>query len=567
MANYQYTGATTLVHPYLSSMINYAQPVKFQGFDVAEEKNIHHNMSSFAETAALGYLKSQAIEFVNYNKRQMSRIYPKGTRADSSNYMPQIFWNAGCQMVALNFQTPDLPMQLNQGKFEYNGGCGYLLKPDFMRRKDRTFDPFAESPVDGVIAAQCSVRVISGQFLSDKKVGTYVEVDMYGLPTDTIRKEFRTRLVPANGLNPVYNEEPFVFRKVVLPDLAVIRIAVFDENGKMLGQRILPLDGLQAGYRHVSLRTEGNFPMSLAMLFICIELKIYIPDGLGDLMDALSDPRAFLSAQEKRVAQMKAMGIEESDVQTQDLKLGGVKANAKKDDDKKDDYKLEVITKDSLKELKPFQKLKKKHMKALNSLMKRQAKDKAAIQKFQCTAIEKYMKNSKQSDLTQDVKLKELVINQMEQWSELVEKHKKEEWELLKTQASEQGNILERLMNLEQVKQLRQLEQKFDIENKEMKARQAKISMETAKEVNNDRTLRNKAERERRLREKNSNNTKKFIDERKATAMKQGKERDKLTKSHDKQHSELTKNTQIEVGMYDNAEIEYKLANKKVFVI
>ena len=37
---------------------------------------------------------------------------------------------------------------------------------------------------------------------------------MYGLPTDTIRREFRTRVVPSNGLNPVYNEEPFVFRKV-----------------------------------------------------------------------------------------------------------------------------------------------------------------------------------------------------------------------------------------------------------------------------------------------------------------------------------------------------------------
>lgn len=35
----------------------------------------------------------------------MSRIYPKGTRMDSSNYMPQMFWNVGCQMVALNFQT------------------------------------------------------------------------------------------------------------------------------------------------------------------------------------------------------------------------------------------------------------------------------------------------------------------------------------------------------------------------------------------------------------------------------------------------------------------------------
>lgn len=52
-------------------------------------------------------------------------------------------------------------------------------------------------------------------------------------------------------------------------------------------------------------------------------------------MDALSDPRAFLSAQEKRVAQMKAMGIEESDVQTNDLKLGSVKATAKRDDTKK----------------------------------------------------------------------------------------------------------------------------------------------------------------------------------------------------------------------------------------
>ena len=39
---------------------------------------------------------------------------------------------------------------------------------------------------------------------------------MYGLPTDTIRKEFRTKIVPANGLNPVYENEIFSFRKVIL---------------------------------------------------------------------------------------------------------------------------------------------------------------------------------------------------------------------------------------------------------------------------------------------------------------------------------------------------------------
>ncbi|VDM18540.1 unnamed protein product [Hydatigera taeniaeformis] len=333
LAQYHYTGATKTIHPLLSSMVNYAQPVKFQGFDVAEDESIHYHMSSFSETVALGLMKNEAIEFVNYNKRQMSRIYPRGNRVESSNYMPQIFWNAGCQMVALNFQTPDLAMQLNQGKFEYNGNCGYLLKPEFMRRPERQFDPFSESPMDGVIAATCEVRIISGQFLSDRKVGTYVEVDMYGLPTDTIRKEFRTRVVPNNGLNPVYGEDAvFVFRKplctrafqVVLPDLAVLRFAVYEDTGKLIGQRVLPLDGLQSGYRHISLRTEGNFPLSLPTLFCRVSLTTYVPEGLNDLVDALSDPRAFLSKEEQRMKQVSheptvsshlaSMGIDSSEI-------------------------------------------------------------------------------------------------------------------------------------------------------------------------------------------------------------------------------------------------------------
>uniref|UniRef100_Q7M457 Phosphoinositide phospholipase C n=1 Tax=Artemia sp. TaxID=6662 RepID=Q7M457_ARTSX len=377
-----YSGSTTNVHPWLSSMINYAQPVKFQSFEHASQKNVHHNMSSFSEAAGLNLLKTSAIEFVNYNKRQMSRIYPKGTRADSSNYMPQVFWNAGCQMVSLNYQTPDLPFQLNQGKFEYNGNCGYLLKPDFMRRPDKAFDPFAESPVDGVIAAQCQVQVIAGQFLSSNKVGTYVEVDMYGLPTDTIRKEFRTRLIPANGLNPIYNEEPFLFRKVVLPDLAVLRFGVYDENGKLLGQRILPLDGLQAGYRHISLRTEANFPMSLPMLFCNVELKIYVPDGLGGLMDALSDPNAFLKQKQKQDDQMKAMGIE----QTAD---GGVKGQA---EEKREEMKFDPVTLESLRNDKGLPKATKKHQKDYETMKKKQLKDKLGIQKSQVTAIEKLCK-------------------------------------------------------------------------------------------------------------------------------------------------------------------------------
>lgn len=35
--------------------------------------------------------------------------------------------------VALNYQTPSKAMDLNDGKFQKNGGCGYILKPEIMR--------------------------------------------------------------------------------------------------------------------------------------------------------------------------------------------------------------------------------------------------------------------------------------------------------------------------------------------------------------------------------------------------------------------------------------------------
>ncbi|CAG9764936.1 unnamed protein product [Ceutorhynchus assimilis] len=554
----QHTSSTTNVHPLLSSMINYAQPVKFQSFDLSEQKNIHHNMSSFSEPAGLNLLKQQAIDFVNYNKRQMSRIYPSGARANSSNYMPQVFWNAGCQMVSLNFQTSDLPMQLNMGKFEYNGNCGYLLKPDFMRRPDRTFDPFAESPVDGVIAAQCSVQVIAGQFLSDKKIGTYVEVDMYGLPTDTIRKEFRTRMVPGNGLNPVYNEEPFLFRKVVLPDLAVLRFGVYDENSRLLGQRILPLDGLQAGYRHISLRTEANFPMSLPMLFCNIELKIYVPDGFEDFMAALSDPRAFSQAKDKQNEQMNSMGIEVTDTKA-------AEKQPKKEEKKVEPLVFEPITIEYIKQDKGFQKTTKKQLKDYDTLKKKQQKEKASTQKSQCAAIDKLIKGKSKNDLVNDESVRKLVTEQTIEWSSLMEKHRKQEWEFLRTQLDDQRDLLKKHMEILQGQQMRQLEAKHDKEVKEMNSQQAKVAVETAKEIANDKTLKTKKDKDRRLKEKQQNNTKKFMEERKTALIKQQREKDKLQITHDKQLEMLSHDIQKMIDMYKNEEKEYDMSPKNEF--
>ncbi|XP_011066449.1 PREDICTED: 1-phosphatidylinositol 4,5-bisphosphate phosphodiesterase classes I and II isoform X3 [Acromyrmex echinatior] len=291
----------------ISALVNYVQPVHFNSFESAEKKKRMYEMSSFDEKQATTLLKEKPLEFVNYNKHQLSRVYPAGTRFDSSNFMPQVFWNAGCQLVALNYQTLDLSMQLNLGIFEYNKRCGYLLKPEFMRRKDRRLDPFAESTVDGIIAGTVHIHVISAQFLTDKRVGTYVEVDMYGLPADTVRKKFRTKIVPNNGINPIYDEEPFVFKKVVLPELASIRIAAYEESGRLIGHRVLPVVGLCPGYRHVALRTECGQPLPLASLFLHVIVKDYVPDGLSELAEALANPIKYQSEVEKRENQLSVL--------------------------------------------------------------------------------------------------------------------------------------------------------------------------------------------------------------------------------------------------------------------
>ncbi|XP_052272582.1 1-phosphatidylinositol 4,5-bisphosphate phosphodiesterase beta-1-like isoform X3 [Dreissena polymorpha] len=325
----------------MSALVNYVQPVHFHSFEVSDKKGRAYEISSFVETQATNLLKEYPVEFVNYNKRQMSRIYPRGTRVDSSNFMPQIFWNAGCQLVALNFQTLDLAMQLNLGIFEYNCRSGYILKPDFMRRFDKHFDPFAESVVDGIVAGTVSVKVISGQFLSDKRVSTYVEVDMFGLPTDTHRKKFRSRTVQNNGINPVYDEPPFVFKKVVLPNLAVIRIGVYEETGKMIGHRVLYVQALRPGYRHISLRNECNQPLVLPSLFVHISVKDYVMDMHAEFAEALADPLKHLSKMSKHKKQLEVFFPDDDD------KVDKVDVGEKDDGAEKRQGKLSDVTRPS----------------------------------------------------------------------------------------------------------------------------------------------------------------------------------------------------------------------------
>lgn len=68
------------------------------------------------------------------------------------------------------------------------------------------------------------------------------------------------------------------------------------------------------GYRHISLRAEGNFPLSLPTIFCHIVLKTYVPDGFGDFVKALNNPKEYMS-REKRSEQLKEkLGIHTDEI-------------------------------------------------------------------------------------------------------------------------------------------------------------------------------------------------------------------------------------------------------------
>ncbi|XP_045054126.1 1-phosphatidylinositol 4,5-bisphosphate phosphodiesterase delta-4 [Desmodus rotundus] len=265
----------SMLCPSLSALVVYTKTVPFYSFTHSREHYHFYELSSFSETKAKSLIKEAGNEFVQHNIWQLSRVYPSGLRTDSSNYNPQEFWNAGCQMVAMNVQTAGLEMDIYDGFFRQNGGCGYVLKPDFLRDTLSSFHP--ERPISPFKAQTLLIQVISGQQLpkEDKtKEGSIVDplvrVEIFGIRPDTTRQE--TSHVENNGFNPYWGQT-LCFR-VLVPELALLRFVVMDYNWKsrndFVGQYTLPWTCVQQGYRHIHLLSKDGTSLHPASIFVHI---------------------------------------------------------------------------------------------------------------------------------------------------------------------------------------------------------------------------------------------------------------------------------------------------------
>ncbi|XP_044798819.2 1-phosphatidylinositol 4,5-bisphosphate phosphodiesterase eta-2 isoform X3 [Bubalus bubalis] len=274
----------------LSDLVKYTKSVGTH--DVETEVASSWQVSSFSETKAQQILQQKPAQYLRFNQHQLSRIYPSSYRVDSSNYNPQPFWNAGCQMVALNYQSEGRMLQLNRAKFSANGSCGYVLKPQCMCQG--IFNPNSEDPLPGQLKKQLVLRIISGQQLPKPRdsmlgdrgeiIDPFVEVEVIGLPVDCNKEQ--TRVVDDNGFNPMW-EETLVFT-VHMPEIALVRFLVWDHDpiGRdFIGQRTLAFSSMMPGYRHVYL--EG---MEEASIFV----HVAVSDISGKVKQALGLKGLFL---------------------------------------------------------------------------------------------------------------------------------------------------------------------------------------------------------------------------------------------------------------------------------
>ncbi|XP_036889862.1 1-phosphatidylinositol 4,5-bisphosphate phosphodiesterase zeta-1 [Sturnira hondurensis] len=258
----------------LSDLVIYTKAEKFRNFYYSRQYQQFNETNSIGESTARKLSKLQASDFILHTSKFITRIYPKATRADSSNFNPQQFWNIGCQMVALNFQTPGLPMDIQNGKFLDNGNSGYILKPRFLRDAETDFDP-SKIPEDSD-PVTLMIRVISGiqlppsNYSSSNKADALVIIEIFGVPNDEIKQQ--TRVIKRNAFSPRWNET-FTFI-IQVPELALIRFTVENQNlitgNEFLGQYTLPVLCMSKGYRHVPLFSRTGASLEPASLFVYV---------------------------------------------------------------------------------------------------------------------------------------------------------------------------------------------------------------------------------------------------------------------------------------------------------
>ncbi|KAI8899232.1 PLC-like phosphodiesterase [Globomyces pollinis-pini] len=273
----------------LANLAIYQRIKKVKTIEHCEKESDIHVVLNVSEGNATKMILSDPNQLIQANNKCFSRIYPEGTRVGSSNYNPLQFWQAGCQIAALNFQKYDRHLQINQGMFRQNNNLGYVLKPEYMRG----------ATIHQAHRKKISVSVISGYRFPKPRdeedrgiIDPYITVELT-VPNISkndllLSEQFSTRPVKSNGFNPLWFDENtngelfksahlYEFSTIVtLPELSFLQFTVSSRNlliDEFCAAATIPVDCLKSGYRVVTLSNYKCQLLDWSYLFVYVDVQ------------------------------------------------------------------------------------------------------------------------------------------------------------------------------------------------------------------------------------------------------------------------------------------------------
>ncbi|KXJ85735.1 PLC-like phosphodiesterase [Microdochium bolleyi] len=290
--------------PLLSDMALHTRGVTYKGMALPEASMPGH-IFSVSEAKLPKAYDAEPGAFFAHNKRHLMRTYPAGTRVDSSNMDPSAHWRRGAQFAALNWQTLDDGMMLNEAMFE--GTRGYLLKPDGYRGSQNHHHDRREPEIRDLTYRGFRITLLAAQgvprstYTPDLK--PYVAAKVFADPhplnnppgtssaREPVARESMAGVVKrlaegsgdegegAGAGDADFNLEVLDFGDVerITPELSFLLVKVMNaEPGRdpVLGWACVRLDRLRKGYRVFRLRDGENKGIPGSGLLVKIEMDI-----------------------------------------------------------------------------------------------------------------------------------------------------------------------------------------------------------------------------------------------------------------------------------------------------
>jgi len=163
-------------------------------------------------------------------------------------------------MAALNIQTSDDALLVNDGRFRENGGVGYVLKPSMLMMKEVT-EPRTTHLEVKILSASCLPKPKGLSF--GECIDPYVKISLFDCHEGReVNLSQTTNVVFNNGFSPIWNFEDSFHFDVKNASVAVMQFTVWDKNtppkaDEPIASSSVPISCMRQGIRSVQLFDEN----------------------------------------------------------------------------------------------------------------------------------------------------------------------------------------------------------------------------------------------------------------------------------------------------------------------